>query len=131
MLTAQQLRGCYPALITPMRNDEGRVVVDVDAFHRLIASVIDAGVSGIVIAGTTGQSATLQHDEQVKLVNDGALYARGYAAGQSREIHIIASPVPTAPPRPSISAAPFLPKAGSMLFSTSVAITTIRPRKVC
>lgn len=91
MLTARQLRGCYPALITPMRNDEGRIVIDVDAFHRLIARVIDAGVSGIVIAGTTGQSSTLTHDEQVKLVNDGALYARGYAAGKGRGIHVIAS----------------------------------------
>jgi len=91
MLTAQQLRGCYPALITPMRNEEGRTVVDVDAFHRLIGDVIDAGVSGIVIAGTTGQSATLTHDEQVALVNDGALYARGYAAGRGRRIHVIAS----------------------------------------
>lgn len=91
MITAQQLRGCYPALITPMRNEEGRTVIDVEAFYRMISDVIDAGVSGIVIAGTTGQSATLTHDEQVDLVNDGALYARGYAAGKGRRIHVIAS----------------------------------------
>ena len=91
MLTASQIRGCYPAIITPMIEESGRVVVDVDKYHELIAHFIDAGVTGIVIAGTTGQSATLTHNEQIELVSEGALYARGYAAGQGRGIQIIAS----------------------------------------
>ena len=91
MLRATELRGCYPALITPMRNEEGRIAIDMEAFYRQIAFVIDNGVSGIVIAGTTGQSSTLTHDEQIKLVNDGALYARGYASGKGRKIQVIAS----------------------------------------
>lgn len=91
MLSASQLRGCYPALITPMRETAGRVVVDTKAFHDLIQHVIDHGVAGFVIAGTTGQSATLTHDEQIELVNDGALFARGYAAGKGRGVQVIAS----------------------------------------
>lgn len=91
MLQANDLRGCYPALITPMRTIAGRIVIDTEAFHSLIANVIDAGVSGIVIAGTTGQSATLTHEEQIKLVNDGALFARGYARGRGRGITVIAA----------------------------------------
>lgn len=91
MLTARDLKGCYPALITPMRNEEGKIVIDYDAFHKNVSYVIDHGVAGIVIAGTTGQSATLTHDEQVTLVNDGALFARGYAAGKGRQIQVIAS----------------------------------------
>lgn len=91
MLRATDLRGCYPALITPMRHEEGALVVDADHFHRRIAAVIDAGVTGIVIAGTTGQSSTLAHDEQIKLVNDGALYAKGYADGRGRAIQVIAA----------------------------------------
>lgn len=91
MLRATELRGCYPALITPMRQEEGRVVIDMEAFYRQIAHVIDCGVAGIVIAGTTGQSATLTHDEQIKLVNDGALYARGYASGKGRKVQVIAA----------------------------------------
>ncbi len=91
MLSARDLKGCYPALITPMKKEEGRTVIDVEAFHYLIAKMVDAGVTGLLFAGTTGQSATLTHDEQVKLVNDGALYARGYAAGKGRDIQILAS----------------------------------------
>ena len=91
MLQANELRGCFPALITPMRSDEGRVVIDMDAFYKQVSFVIDNGVAGIVIAGTTGQSATLTHEEQIKLVNDGALFARGYAAGKGRKVRVIAA----------------------------------------
>ncbi|MDK2972364.1 MAG: 4-hydroxy-tetrahydrodipicolinate synthase [Candidatus Sumerlaeota bacterium] len=91
MITSRDLRGCYPALITPMRLEEGKCVVDHDAFHKQIAYVIDHGVTGIVIAGTTGQSATLTHEEQIELVNDGALYAKGYANGRGRDVQIIAA----------------------------------------
>lgn len=91
MLSARQLRGCFPALITPMRNVEGKIVIDLDAFHRHIEHVIDAGVAGIVIAGTTGQSATLTHDEQVMIVNDGTRHARAYAEKVARPILVIAA----------------------------------------
>ena len=92
MLQATDIRGCYPALITPMQQEpDGRIVIDTEAFHRQIARVIDHGVAGIVIAGTTGQSATLTHEEQIRLVNDGALYARGYAAGKGRGVQVIAA----------------------------------------
>lgn len=91
MLRATDLHGCYPALITPMTEEHGRVVIDTDAFHRHIGYVIDHGVTGIVIAGTTGQSSTLTIEEQVRLVNDGALFARGYASGKGRKIQVIAA----------------------------------------
>ena len=91
MLRAPELTGCYPALITPMSRQGDTLEVDTDAFHRLIADVIDAGVAGIVIAGTTGQSATLSHDEHVELVREGALYARAYARGKGRPVKVIAS----------------------------------------
>ncbi len=91
MLQASQLRGCYPALITPMRRTDGEVVIDREAFHQRIAVALDAGVTGIVIAGTTGQSSTLTHEEQIQLVHDGALYARGYAAGRGRGVQVIAA----------------------------------------
>src|SRR5690606_35195737 len=91
MLKATELRGSYVALVTPMAEESGKMIIDVDAFHRIIDSVIDAGVTGILIAGTTGQSATLSHEEHVELVNDGALYARGYANGKGLPLQIIAS----------------------------------------
>jgi 4-hydroxy-tetrahydrodipicolinate synthase len=91
MLKATDIQGCYPALVTPMRCEDGEVLIDMEAFHGRIAHAIDNGVTGIVIAGTTGQSSTLGHDEQIQLVQDGALFARGYAAGRGRPVQVIAA----------------------------------------
>jgi 4-hydroxy-tetrahydrodipicolinate synthase len=91
MLTASDLRGCYVAVITPMKFEGSKLVVDKKKWRQVAERVIDAGVAGIVIAGTTGQSATLTHEEHIALVIEGSIYARGYAAGQGRSIQIIAS----------------------------------------
>ncbi len=51
--------GAFTALVTPFR--EGRV--DEAAFAALIERQIAAGVHGLVPVGTTGETATLNHDE--------------------------------------------------------------------
>lgn len=91
MLPATELRGCYPALITPMREVYGEFVIDFEAFYKKIEDVIDAGCSGIVIAGTTGQSATLSHSEQIELVTRGSVHARIYAEKKDRKVQVIGS----------------------------------------
>lgn len=57
-------QGVYTALITPFR--DGRV--DREALGRLLEMQMDAGVSGVVPCGTTGESATLSHDEHREVV---------------------------------------------------------------
>ncbi len=57
-------RGVLPALITPFRNG----AVDEDAFVRLVERQIAAGVHGLVPVGTTGETATLSHDEHRRVV---------------------------------------------------------------
>ena len=57
-------RGVFPALITPFR--DGRV--DEDAFVRLVERQIAGGVHGLVPVGTTGETATLSHDEHRRVV---------------------------------------------------------------
>jgi 4-hydroxy-tetrahydrodipicolinate synthase len=52
-------RGVLPALITPFRDG----AVDEEAFVRLVERQIAGGVHGLVPVGTTGESATLSHDE--------------------------------------------------------------------
>ena len=52
-------RGAATALVTPM-NEKG---VDYDAFERLINWQIEEGIDGLVICGTTGESATLTDEE--------------------------------------------------------------------
>ncbi|HEX3664237.1 MAG TPA: 4-hydroxy-tetrahydrodipicolinate synthase [Rhizomicrobium sp.] len=53
-----------PALITPFRGGG----VDEDAFRRLIAWHIAEGSHGLVPVGTTGESATLSHEEHNRVV---------------------------------------------------------------
>jgi 4-hydroxy-tetrahydrodipicolinate synthase len=57
-------RGVLPALVTPFRNGE----VDEDAFVALVERQIAGGVHGVVPVGTTGESATLSHEEHRRVV---------------------------------------------------------------
>lgn len=59
------IRGSIVALATPMF-DDGQV--DFDALSNLIEMHVDAGTHGIVAVGTTGESATLDHAEHIKVV---------------------------------------------------------------
>ncbi len=58
-------RGVFTALVTPFAG-EG---VDEDAFVRLVERQIAAGVHGLVPVGTTGETATLSHDEHRRVVD--------------------------------------------------------------
>ncbi|HEX3888577.1 MAG TPA: 4-hydroxy-tetrahydrodipicolinate synthase [Phenylobacterium sp.] len=57
-------RGVLPALVTPFRDGQ----VDEDAFVRLVERQIKGGVHGLVPVGTTGESATLSHDEHRRVI---------------------------------------------------------------
>ena len=56
--------GSIVAIITPFRNGK----IDEKAFGDLIEFHISAGTDGVVPCGTTGESATLSHDEHNRLV---------------------------------------------------------------
>ncbi|MHA7838974.1 MAG: 4-hydroxy-tetrahydrodipicolinate synthase, partial [bacterium] len=56
--------GIHTALITPFR--DGRV--DEEALRALVERQIEAGVDGLVPCGSTGESATLSHDEHDRVV---------------------------------------------------------------
>jgi 4-hydroxy-tetrahydrodipicolinate synthase len=57
-------KGVLPALVTPFRDG----AVDEEAFVRLVERQIAGGVHGLVPVGTTGESATLSHDEHRRVV---------------------------------------------------------------
>lgn len=57
-------KGAIPALITPFRDG----VLDEEAFIKLVERQIAAGVHGLVPVGTTGETATLSHDEHRRVV---------------------------------------------------------------
>ena len=53
------------AMITPFDKDGA---LDLDVAAQLANWLVDHGNDGLVIAGTTGESATLTHDEQIELI---------------------------------------------------------------
>ena len=59
------LEGSIVALVTPMDEDGA---IDWQAFKNLIEWHINSGSSGLVIVGTTGESATLDVAEHVQVI---------------------------------------------------------------
>jgi 4-hydroxy-tetrahydrodipicolinate synthase len=57
-------KGVLTALVTPFHNG----AVDEDAFVRLVEWQIRSGVHGLVPVGTTGETATLSHEEHKRIV---------------------------------------------------------------
>lgn len=73
-MSAPQFRGLITALITPMAEDGA---VDEDALARLVDAQIAGGVNGLVPCGTTGEAATLSHEEHIRVVEIVAKTAAG------------------------------------------------------
>ena len=58
-------KGSNVALITPFKDN----VLDEEAYVKLIHFHIDNGTNGLVPAGTTGESPTLNHDEHQRVID--------------------------------------------------------------
>jgi 4-hydroxy-tetrahydrodipicolinate synthase len=58
------LKGAITAIVTPFKNG----AFDEEAYRELIEFQIQGGVHGIVPCGTTGESATLSHEEHKRVV---------------------------------------------------------------
>ncbi len=67
-------KGSLVALVTPMSAD-GRI--DYECLERLIDWHVESGTNGLVIAGTTGESATLSKPEHADLICRSADIAAG------------------------------------------------------
>ena len=61
-----KLEGTIVAMVTPFTKEDG---VDETGMRENINYLIDGGVDGILAAGTTGESATITHDEQKKMID--------------------------------------------------------------
>jgi 4-hydroxy-tetrahydrodipicolinate synthase len=62
------------ALVTPMRSDGS---IDYSELAGLIDFHVESGTEALVIAGTTGESATLDHDEHIALIERSCELAAG------------------------------------------------------
>src|SRR5271157_2560938 len=57
-------KGVYTAMVTPFKNGQ----VDYTAFEKLIEFQIKNGIHGLVPCATTGESATLSHEEHKEVI---------------------------------------------------------------
>jgi 4-hydroxy-tetrahydrodipicolinate synthase len=53
-------QGAFTALVTPFKNGK----IDEEAYRELIEWQIEQGIDGLVPCGTTGEAATMTHEEQ-------------------------------------------------------------------
>ena len=61
-----KFEGTYVAMVTPFTKD---LEIDEEGFRSNINYLIDKGVNGLVGAGTTGESATVTHEEHKKIID--------------------------------------------------------------
>lgn len=64
-MSNKMFRGTYTAIVTPFNKD---MSINFDDFKKHLDHQIDNGVSGIVVCGSTGESATLNTKEKVALI---------------------------------------------------------------
>lgn len=60
------LDGTHVAMVTPLDDDKK---INEEAYRNLIEFLIEGGVEGILAAGTTGESATMTHEEHQKVID--------------------------------------------------------------
>ena len=65
MDTLTDINGAISALITPFKDGK----IDFSSLERIIEFQIENGISGLVVSGTTGESATLSDSEKSELFN--------------------------------------------------------------
>ncbi len=67
------MQGAMTALITPFKNGK----VDEETYAKLIQRQIDNGIDWVVPVGTTGESATLTHDEHKRCIEIAVEVCKG------------------------------------------------------
>jgi 4-hydroxy-tetrahydrodipicolinate synthase len=128
------LGGVLTAIVTPF-DDEGRI--DFDSFQALARHLVEHGSDGIVVAGTTGESPTLEDGERLELlraaidaIGDDATvvagtgtYSTAHSVELTRQAHeagadafLIVTPYYNKPPQ-----------AGIVAHFEAIAATTDRP----
>lgn len=64
-LAGPDLRGAYTALITPFSDDGA---LDISALRALVRRQLDADIDGLVPCGTTGEAATMNAEERLRVI---------------------------------------------------------------
>ena len=57
-------KGMATAIVTPMTQTD----IDYEALGRFVEFQIENGINAIVVMGTTGENATIEHEDQTKVI---------------------------------------------------------------
>jgi len=60
--------GSIPAIVTPFKKNGKGEQLDLSALEKLVDFQLNGGVDGIVVAGSTGEAATLTEEEYVTII---------------------------------------------------------------
>ncbi len=71
---AIEWKGVFPALLTPFTADDK---IDLALFEKNLAAQVEAGVQGIIIAGSLGEASTVTEKEKEELVEFSVEYLNG------------------------------------------------------
>jgi 4-hydroxy-tetrahydrodipicolinate synthase len=66
--------GVYPAVLTPFKEDD---TIDYNMFDVNITAQLEAGVDGIILAGSLGEASTLSTAEKVDLLKHAVALVKG------------------------------------------------------
>jgi 4-hydroxy-tetrahydrodipicolinate synthase len=66
--------GVIPAITTKFKKD---LSLDIDAFNKNTKAQVEAGINGLVIGGSLGESSTITHEERVELLQETKRFVDG------------------------------------------------------
>ncbi|MBK7869264.1 MAG: dihydrodipicolinate synthase family protein [Saprospiraceae bacterium] len=69
-----QWQGVYPAITTKFRADGA---LDFPTFNKNIQAQLDAGIDGLILGGSLGESSTITHEERIDLLHNTLDFVQG------------------------------------------------------
>ncbi|MGQ7248734.1 dihydrodipicolinate synthase family protein [Halomonas sp. V046] len=66
--------GIWVPIVTPFDSDGD---INIAALHALADALVDQGVHGLIVGGTTGEYYALSHDERLAILDSVAIHAKG------------------------------------------------------
>jgi dihydrodipicolinate synthase/N-acetylneuraminate lyase len=71
-------KGVFPAVVTPFT--EGGTAIHIEGFRRIVDHLLEQGVHGLFVGGTTGEGPSLTVDERELLTKIAVEKARNHDA---------------------------------------------------
>ena len=68
------LSGIIPPLVTPLKDNE---TLDIESLEHLIEHLIEGGVHGLFVLGTTGEEQSLSYDVRKQMIKESCRINRG------------------------------------------------------